>query len=180
MLESRLLELKAKVSSLSMIRMILLKLKACHVGTFQQCDTYYTIPKGRLKLREIKGAETAEFIYYERQNITGPKKSDAIILDIPNVEAFKLFCQRAFQIKSLIEKRREIYTYKGTQIHLDCVKNLGTFIEFEREITDYTKDRESIDELMQKLKIYKRDLIKGSYSDLLSLDFVTDVKTKKM
>jgi len=166
-LESKLLELKAKVNSLPVVRMKLRDLGVCHVGTFHQIDTYYNVPKGRLKLREIKGEKKAELIYYERENITGPKKSEVMILEIQKPESFKLLFQRVLTKRIVIEKNREIYKYKGTQIHLDYVKDLGTFIEFERETTDSEKDRKCLDELNKKLKIRYKDLIKDSYSDLL-------------
>jgi len=141
-------------------------LRVRHVGTFRQIDTYYNIPKGRLKLREIQGEKKAELIFYERENITGPKKSKVMILEIQEPESFKLFFQRALTKRIVIEKKREIYKYKGTQIHLDYVKDLGTFIEFERETTDSVKDRKSLDDLIKKLKIRDKDLIKVSYSEL--------------
>lgn len=165
-MESELLELKAKVKSLHVARLKLMDLRARHVGTFRQIDTYYNIPKGRLKLREIQGEKKAELIFYERENITGPKKSEVMILEIQEPEPFKLFCQRALTKKIVIEKKREIYKYKGTQIHLDYVEDLGMFIEFERETTDSVKDRKSLDDLIKKLKIQDKDLIKDSYSDL--------------
>jgi predicted adenylyl cyclase CyaB len=164
--ESQLLELKAKVKSLPIVRLKLSDLSAHHIGTFHQIDTYYNIHKGRLKLREIKGEKRAELIFYDRENITGLKKSQVMIVEIQKPESFKLLCQRALTIRIVIEKKREIYKLKGTQIHLDCVKDLGTYIEFERVITNSAKDRKSLEDLMKKLKIQDKDLIKDSYSDL--------------
>jgi predicted adenylyl cyclase CyaB len=149
--------------------MKLMDLGAYHVGIFHQIDTYYNVPKGRLKLREIKGEKKAELIYYERENIKGPKKSEVMILEIQKPESFKLLCQRVLTKRIVIEKKREIYKYNGTQIHLDYVKDLGTFIEFERETTDSEKDRTCLDDLNKKLKIRDKDLIKDSYSDLLQI-----------
>ncbi len=165
-MKSQLLELKAKVKSLHVIRLKLRDLRARHVGTFHQIDTYFTNPKGRLKLREIQGKKKAELIFYERENITGPKKSEVMILEIQEPEPFKLFCQRVLTKRIVIEKKREIYKYKGTQIHLDHVKGLGTFIEFERETTNIVEDRRCLDDLMKILEIQNKDLIKVSYSDL--------------
>ena len=166
-MESKLIELKAKIKSLNFIRSKLKELNASHVGTYQQHDTYYNIPNGRLKLREIKGKKEAKLIYYDRENISEPKKSKIIVLEIQEPESFKLLGKRALTERIVIDKKREIYIYKETQIHLDCVKDLGTFIEFERIMTDYIKDRKSLDNLKKILKIQDTDLIKGSYSDLL-------------
>ncbi len=165
-MESKLLELKVKVKSLHGIRLKIIYLKAQHIGTFHQIDTYFNIPKGRLKLRETQGEKKAELIFYERENIAGPKKSEVMILEIQEPKLFKLFCLRALTKKVVIEKKREIYKYQGTQIHLDCVKGLGTFIEFERETRDAVKDKKCLDDLIKKLKVQEKDLIKVSYSDL--------------
>jgi len=67
----------------------------------------------------------------------------------------------------IIDKEREIYIYKGTQIHLDTVQNLGTFIEFERRTTNINNDYRVLEELIKSLHIKNPDLIQGSYSDLL-------------
>jgi len=74
-------------------------------------------------------------------------------------------------MKIVLDKTREIYQYQGTRTHLDTVKNLGTFIEFERR-TEGTpgaasKDRETFEDLMKTLGINTKDLIESSYSDLL-------------
>ena len=71
----------------------------------------------------------------------------------------------------VIEKVREIYRYRGTQIHLDTVKKLGKFIEFERQTSDdpkrIEKDRLILEKLMKKLKIDPSNLESLSYSDLI-------------
>jgi len=165
-LENRLLELKARVESFVVVRNKLRDLKARYVGIFRQIDTYFNVPKGRLKLREVEGREKAKLIYYEREDIPGPKRSNVLILEIQEPEPSKTFFERVLGKKIVIDKKREIYMHKGTQIHLDIVKNLGTFIEFERKTKDF-KDRKLLKELMKNLKIKDKDLLKGSYSDLL-------------
>ena len=47
---------------------------AARHGTLLQRDTYFRVPRGRLKLRESDG-ETAELIYYERSEETGERWS---------------------------------------------------------------------------------------------------------
>jgi len=170
--EGKLLELKAKVESLNTIREKLRDLKARHVGTFKQIDTYFNVPKGRLKLRQIEGKEEAELIYYERENILGPKRSNVFIIEIQEPEIFKILFEKMLDKRVVIEKKREIYRYRGTRIHLDTVKNLGTFIEFERKTKDLPeetrKDRKILEELMKALEIENKNLLKGSYSDIAS------------
>lgn len=161
------LELKARVDSFVFVRNKLRDLKAQYVGTFRQIDTYFNVPKGRLKLREVEGSERAKLIYYEREDIPGLKRSNVLILEIQESEPSKAFFERVLGKKIVVDKKREIYMHKGTQIHLDIIKDLGTFIEFERKTKDFIKDRKLLKELMKNLKIKDKDLLKGSYSDIL-------------
>ena len=133
------MELKVKVKSLHVVRLKIIDLRARYIGTFHQIDTYFNIPKGRLKLREIRGEKKAELIFYERENIAGPKKSEVMILEIQDPKPFKLFCLRALTKRVVIEKKREIYKYQGTQIHLDYVKDLGTFYRIRKRDSGHCK-----------------------------------------
>ena len=71
----------------------------------------------------------------------------------------------------VVEKVREVYLYQRTRIHLDTVKNLGKFIEFERQTSDYSKTvddgRMILEQLMKTLEIDPNDLVALSYSDLV-------------
>jgi len=165
------IELKARVGDHEFLRKKLSALGAEQVGTFQQTDVYFKVPEGRLKLREVKDNSTAELIYYERENIAGPKSDDAFILRVQEPEDLKKTLKKILAPLIVIEKVREIYRYKGTQIHLDTVKKLGKFIEFERQTSDnpkmIEKDRLILEKLMEKLKIDPNNLESLSYSDLI-------------
>jgi adenylate cyclase class 2 len=164
-------ELKARVDDHDFLRKKLSALGAKHAGTFQQTDSYFKVPEGRLKLREVKDDSTAELIYYERENIAGPKSDEAFILRVQEPEELKKTLKKMLTPLVVVEKVREIYRYKGTQIHLDTVKKLGKFIEFERQISDdpkrIKKDRLNLEKLMKKLKIDPNNLESLSYSDLI-------------
>jgi len=164
------IELKARVGDHEFLRKTLSALGAHYVGTFQQTDLYFKVPEGRLKLREIKDNRTAELIYYERENIPGPKKDDAFILKIQEPEDLKKILKKILIPLTVIEKVREIYQYQGTKIHLDTVKKLGKFVEFERRTSDDSKvvkkDRRILEKLMDKLEIEPSNLEPLSYSDL--------------
>ena len=164
-------ELKARVDDHDFLRKKLSALGTKHAGTFQQTDIYFKVPEGRLKLREVKDDSTAELIYYERENIAGPKRDDAFILRVQEPEELKKILKKILTPLIVIEKVREIYRYRGTQIHLDTVKKLGKFIEFERQTPDdpkrIEKDRLILEKLMKKLKIDPNNLESLSYSDLI-------------
>ena len=167
-MKNELIELKARAKSLDTLRKKVLDLKATYVGKFRQVDTYFNSAEGRLKIREVDGQGKAALIYYRREDITGPKRSEIILINIQETESFKALFEIILKRKIIVDKEREIYILKGTQIHLDNVQNLGTYIEFERKIVDINKDREVLEELMGKLQIKEEDLVQGSYSDLLS------------
>jgi len=164
-----LVELKAKIDDLNRIRSEILELNANFVGRFHQIDTYFNVPKGRLKLREVEGRSYAQLIYYERENIAAPKKSEVFILEISNPKEFKEKTGKILGIKSIVDKIREIYIYDETKIHLDFVKGLGSFIEFEKETSDSEvgNGRKFLEKLMEKLKIKRENLIELSYGELI-------------
>jgi predicted adenylyl cyclase CyaB len=165
------IELKAKVHDHDFLRKTLAVLGAKYFGTYQQIDSYFRVPEGRLKLREVKDSNTVELIYYERENIAGPKNDNAFILRVQEPEEFKKILEKILTHLTEIKKVREIYRYKGTNIHLDTVKQLGKFIEFERQTSDdperIKRDKLALEKLMKKLEISSSDLESLSYSDLI-------------
>ena len=170
--ETTIVELKAKVDNLEPYRKKLESLKAEHVGTFRQIDTYYEVPQGRLKLRETEGENGAQLIYYERPDVEGPKQSRVFVTELPKPQFTKRFLDNALRTKAVVDKQRAIYKVEGTQVHLDKVKKLGTYVEFERPAEDTPeatlKAHEKLEKLMQTLGIEPETLQKGSYSDLIT------------
>ena len=167
----KMVELKARVNDHEVLRKKLSALGAEYSGTFQQTDLYFRVPEGRLKLREVKDSATAELIYYERENVAGPKNDEAFILRVQEAEDLKAILKKILTPLIVIEKVREIYQHQGTQIHLDAVKKLGKFVEFERQITDDSnmteKDQLILEKLMKQLEIPSNNLETLSYSDLV-------------
>lgn len=102
------IEIKAKCENLDVVRAIL---KSCHAvfkGCDQQTDTYFKVPKGRLKLRE--GNIENCLVYYERENIAGPKSAEVILypLTAPVGQLREILAQ-AHGVLAVVEKTREIY-----------------------------------------------------------------------
>ncbi len=171
--ETTIVELKTKVDNLEPYRKKLESLKAEHVGTFRQIDTYYEVPQGRLKLRETDRENGAQLVYYERPDVEGPKQSRVFVTELPKPPQFtKQFLGKVLRTKAVVDKQRAIYRVEGTQVHLDKVKTLGTYVEFERP-TENTpeatrKAHKTLEKLMQTLGIEPETLQKGSYSDLIT------------
>jgi len=177
--EDKLVELKAKVDDLDVVKRKLTSLGAHYMGTFRQNDVYFNVPEGRLKLREVEGSKEAELVYYERENIVGPKRSDVFIMKIQEPAVFKILLEKLLKTRAIVEKVREIYQYQGTllaskrryvKIHLDKVKELGMFVEFEMKTSDQTveRDRQILWNLMDELGIKPEQLERLSYVDLIS------------
>ena len=81
------LEFKANCDSLDMLRQRLASLQAEHRRTMKQLDTYFNIPQGRLKLREINTDE-AQLIYYERSDLAESRYSNYQVCDISETDGF--------------------------------------------------------------------------------------------
>ena len=164
-------ELKAKVDNHNDLRKRLSALGADYVGVFQQRDEYFVVPEGRLKLRTVENTDITELIYYERENALGPKNDDAYILKVKKSEDLKRILKKILKSLIVVEKTREIYMYEGTQIHLDNVKNLGKFIEFERKTSDepanVKRNQMTLKKLMETLQISSSNLEAYSYSDII-------------
>ena len=134
----------------------------------KQLDTYFNVPQGRLKLREINTDE-AELIYYERSDLAESRYSNYQICDIPEPVAFKGIATMAWGVKGVVEKQRELWMFGDTRIHLDEVKDLGQFVELETVIREQTETEAQAEHQLVKnaLGIKEEDLVSVSYSDLI-------------
>ena len=162
------LEFKANCDSLDVLRQYLVNLQAEHRRTMKQLDTYFSVPQGRLKLREID-THDAELIYYERSDLAESRYSNYQICDIPEPMAFKQIATTALGVRTVVEKRRELWIFGNTRIHLDEVKNLGQFVELETVIRNQTEAEAQAEHQFVKdaLGIKEADLVSVSYSDLV-------------
>ena len=124
------LELKARISSVSEADRIARRLNAQVKGILHQRDIYYKVSQGRLKLRIINNS-SAELIFYNRPNKKGSRYSEYFILPVYDAKLTNELCTSAFGQKVVVEKKRRLFLYKNSRIHLDEVRGLGTFIEFE-------------------------------------------------
>ena len=167
-LPRRNLEFKAKAKSLDFLHENLARLRAKYVQSMYQIDTYFNVPKGRLKLREVENYE-ATLVYYERPDAAESRYSRYQLCGIANHEAFKQMMSDVLGVKVIVEKNRELWTYGNTRIHLDEVVNLGEFIELETVIRDQSEAEAQAEHKLVKetLQISAADLIPASYSDLL-------------
>jgi predicted adenylyl cyclase CyaB len=162
-------EIKARVENHDLLKKKLSEIGAEYIGNFQQDDTYFKVPEGRLKLRETKNTNSVELIYYERENIPGPKQDEVFLIEVLESGQLKKLLKKTLKQFKVIEKIREIYNYQGTFIHLDTVKSLGKYVEFERQTesnSNNKKDQNILQELMKTLEIQSQSLETLSYSEI--------------
>ena len=161
------LELKAKIASPSRILRTLQKMGRPS-ESLVQTDTYFRFKNGRLKLREF-GKGKAELIFYHRNEKKGRRWSNYSILSISDIKKTKEFFKGALGIDVVVRKSRHVYYYKGqARIHLDRIKKLGMFIEFEVFLKrDRKKAILLFNELVDVFGIEGKNVIRGSYADLI-------------
>ncbi len=159
------LELKVKVNDFRKIIKTLNSAGAEFKGVLVQKDIYFKNGKGLLKLRRQNGKY--ELIYYNRDE-TGKKRwSDFEVIFLQGEKIEKTF-SRIFETETTVEKRRRLYIYKGTRVHLDSVKGLGKFLELETPVTKGKKYAEKIfSEIIDLLKLDVENQIKTSYRFLV-------------
>jgi Adenylate cyclase, class 2 (thermophilic) len=162
------IELKAELRDLPLARTIARGIGATYILTFDQTDTYYRIPRGKLKKRETQD-EPVEFIFYDRPTRAGAKPSNFTIYS--QEQAIERFGTTPLPVWLVVRKRRELYMLGNVRIHLDTVEGLGTFIEFEALVTrDYDAARcaEAVANLQEKFRPAMGELIDCGYADLLA------------
>jgi predicted adenylyl cyclase CyaB len=141
-----------------------------HRGLMEQVDTYYLVGERRLKVREARN--TSEVIFYVRKLIEGTKDSHYYRIGVSSIFilALKALLKIIFGKKVVVEKKRDLYLYKHTRIHIDTVLGLGNFLELETVCssdTEYEECMHEHEEVIDLLHLGKYQTIAGSYSDLL-------------
>lgn len=164
-------EFKARCVDLESAKQLLLSRNPDFRGLDHQIDTYFNVPKGRLKLRS--GNIESSLIFYEREDVAGAKRSDVRLYpvqpDQPGV--LRIILKNVLGILTEVDKSREIYFVDNVKIHLDRVVDLGTFLEVEAIDNDGTigidRLKEQCVEFQQLFGIRNEDFVSESYSDLL-------------
>jgi predicted adenylyl cyclase CyaB len=168
-MERRNLEFKACCADLAFARQAALALGAAAKAILQQTDTYFAVPRGRLKLRCI-GRSQAQLIYYERPNDPSIRMSRYHLVQVHDSSAMIEALEAALGITAVVVKRRELLLWHNIRIHLDSVENLGNFVEFEAVLSadfDAEVSQRRLEQLIHALKIDPTDRVASSYADLI-------------
>jgi predicted adenylyl cyclase CyaB len=160
-------EFKARLNNEQQVRAALKSLHARLVGTDHQIDTYFRVPSGRLKVRE--GRIENALIFYYRKNLRRARESSVEMTVLPRRNSVRAILARSLGTLAVVDKRREIYFVRNVKIHLDCVRNLGKFLEVEAisRTDDVKKIRSQARKFRQLLGITSKDIVAESYSDLI-------------
>lgn len=169
--ERRNLELKARDPDPKRALGICEDLGAEDMGTLLQQDTYFAVPRGRLKLRQEKGA-IAHLIAYERPDGAAQRESRYRIVELEDASGLEKALASALGITAVVRKSRRLFLCQGVRIHLDSVEGLGNFIEFEAVAEPWREDLQHFEGLLSDLRksfdIEDADLIGESYCDLVA------------
>ncbi len=124
-----------------------------------------------MKLREssLKGAE---LIPYVRPNVRGPKTSQYVVLPVVDPVKTKVLLKGLLGVEGVVQKTRDLFLLGNVRIHLDHVRGLGNFLEFEAVmVKDSAKMRRAetkkVEKLLKIFKIFPKDLIDIAYRDML-------------
>jgi predicted adenylyl cyclase CyaB len=162
-------EIKARCTDPDNVRLFLQQNHATFVGTDKQADTYFNTNKGRLKLRE--GNIENNLIYYERADTAGPKDSKFILVKVEDAAGLKEVLSASMGIKTVVNKKREIYYIDNVKFHIDEVDRLGSFVEIEAGNVLANLNRgqlqQQCDYYVKALGINHTDMLSRSYSDML-------------
>ncbi|MCK5455885.1 MAG: CYTH domain-containing protein, partial [Melioribacteraceae bacterium] len=113
------LELKARVENHEAIKHILKNIGATFEKILDQKDIYYKVEDGLLKLRIENG--NYSLIKYNREEEKSDRWSNYYVVKMEGTETELLFSS-LFPIETEVVKKRELYLYKDTRIHIDTVE----------------------------------------------------------
>jgi len=163
------IEIKARVSDPDRLQARAAALSDMPVQVIPQEDTFFNVPRGRLKLRQVS-PEEGQLVYYERPDREGPKRSNYLLAPTTEPESLKRALTAALGVRGVVRKTRRLFLSGQTRIHLDEVEGLGHFMELEVVLTPGQSDADGMavaEDLMRQLGVEPADLLEGAYMDML-------------
>ncbi|MDX2115023.1 MAG: class IV adenylate cyclase [Planctomycetota bacterium] len=163
-------ECKYELRDLALARGVIARLGGKHVITVQQRDTYFKVPDGRLKRRECAG-EPTEWIFYHRQNRSGPRLSHFQIYG--EEEALARYGVAPLPVLAVVEKTREVWMKDGVRLHIDDVPGLGQFFEIEALVTPDRHlgiARRIVDAIVAELRPVLGEPLSLGYAEMMAAD----------
>ena len=161
------LEVKARISSIERAISVAKSLPARYDGELHQVDTYFNVTYGRLKLREINN-HYAELICYKRIEDTNQRVSDFEIYPSHDSPRLKRILEQSIGLQAIVAKKRSLFIYNTTRIHIDEVERSGSFLELETPF-GLSEDaaKKATEYLIRKFEVRENDYVLHSYLDLI-------------
>lgn len=161
------IEFKAELRDVEAARRQCSLLQAHHVGLLKQVDVYFRLADGRLKKRMTEG-QPIEWVYYHRPDRVSPRMSNYTLLT--DEQARRRWGTQSLREWLTVRKTRDLWLWRNVRIHLDEVEDLGTFIEFEAQVSrrfDVKNCHDSLAILRETFSALLGEPISASYSDLI-------------
>jgi predicted adenylyl cyclase CyaB len=163
------IEVKARLQDRGRIEAVLEAMGARPQWTRRQCDTFFVVQHGWLKLREAEGAP-AELIVYQRSTADArPRPSDYAVVELGDGETWKRILGRVLGVHKVVRKERTLWLWRHSRVHLDRVEGLGDFIEIET-VVDGISAAEAEDEaldLVARLGIEPEQFVAVPYCEIV-------------
>lgn len=166
---ARNIEIKARIDDFSALYAKLALLSDLPPELVDQDDTFFACSHGRLKLRTL-AVDRGQLIFYRREDRAGPKTSFYTISETADPDSLRETLTLAYGSVGRVIKQRTLFMVGQTRLHLDRVKDLGDFLEFEVVLAEHETQAQGIrvaEELLERLDIQRQELIDCAYVDLL-------------
>ena len=162
------IEVKCRCRDLAAARERAQALGATDAGVLHQDDTFFDAPQARLKLRDF-GDGAAELISYRRDDTVQARASDFFVCPIADPSRLRATLAHALLTTGSVRKRRHLFLYRHTRIHLDDVEGLGTFVELETVVTEQSNDEAHAElrHVATALGLKPEDAVPHPYVELL-------------
>ena len=162
------LELKAKYPDQKAAIRIAEEIGAEYEGILHQEDIYFKISPGRLKLRIVNN--NYELIYYKRANIKTVRESEYEIFRVKDGRELFSVLKGILPVTVIVKKKRVLYIWQNVRIHIDTVKGLGKFLEFEAVCKTKKDSKDAPSKLKKLIRVFnikQKDMVSSSYSELI-------------
>lgn len=168
---ARNVELKARDPDPEATHRAALGFGAADAGRLVQCDTYFPVPRGRLKLREQDGS-AAQLIAYHRADAAAVRTSSYERVDVPDPATLITALRATHGPGAVVRKERRLLLWENVRIHLDDVAGLGRFVELEavapEDAVDLGAEHRKVADLRAALGIGDEQLVAEGYAQLLT------------
>lgn len=168
------IEIKARIDRVEALLPPACALAGSEPEIIEQDDSFFSVPHGRLKLRQFADG-SAELIHYQRADTDAAKASDYLRVPVAEPTSLREVLARGCGLKGRVRKRRWLLIVRRdgwhTRIHLDRVEGLGDFMELEVVLAEGQTDEAGAAEaesLMAALGLAMAQRSAGAYLDLMA------------